>query len=92
MPYIKKERRTAITKHGSAGSVGLNIDALEIESVGELNFAITKLCLDFLEKDGRAYRSFNEIVGVLECVKLEFYRKAVVEYEDEKIKENGDVY
>jgi hypothetical protein len=89
MPYIKKERRAEIAKDSK---FGFNIEAIDVESVGELNFAITKLCLDFLERDGRAYRSFNEIVGVLECVKLEFYRKAVVPYEEEKTKENGDVY
>jgi len=90
MPYIKPERRKLIFW---ANDINLPVvDVNSIESVGELNFAITKLCIDFLEKDGRAYRSFNEIVGVLECVKLEFYRKAVAPYEEEKEMENGSIY
>ena len=36
--------------------------------------------------------SLMEVRGVVECVKLEFYRRAVAAYEDEKCKENGDVY
>jgi len=32
------------------------------------------------------------VIGALEACKLEFYRRAVVPYEDKKIKENGDVY
>jgi len=31
-------------------------------------------------------------MGVLECIKQEFYRRAVAPYEDKKKEENGDVY
>jgi len=31
-------------------------------------------------------------VGVLECAKLELYRRIAAPYEDEKIVETGDVY
>ncbi len=37
------------------------------------------------------YSKANELVGVLECVKQEFYRRQVVPYEEEKIRENGDL-
>ena len=37
------------------------------------------------------YSKANELVGVLECVKQEFYRRQVVPYEEEKIGENGDL-
>jgi len=43
-------------------------------------------------KDDIRYASLNEVIGVLECVKQEFYRKKVVPYEKRKIKENSDVY
>lgn len=72
---------------------------------GELNYLVTQLCLSYLDscKDRsglmvtkevkrNSYRDYNEVVGALECCKLEFYRRAVSIYEDEKIKENGDVY
>jgi hypothetical protein len=31
------------------------------------------------------------LIGMLECAKLELYRRSVANYEDEKILENGDV-
>lgn len=40
---------------------------------------------------GRSYTVFNSIIGVFESAKLEFYRRRVASYEDEKIQENGAV-
>lgn len=85
MPYIKKEDREKL-------NTTINILSDEISSVGNLNYTITKLCLNFLKRSTRSYTSLNEIPGVLECVKLEFYRRAMSLYEDAKISENGDVY
>jgi len=56
---------------------------------GTLNYVITRI---ILVTGPQSYSDYNALVGVLECCKLEFYRRAVVAYEDEKIKENGDVY
>jgi len=54
---------------------------------------VTKLCLEWISKQtAEGYTTYNEVVGVLECAKLEMYRRAVAPYEDEKIAENGDVY
>ena len=58
---------------------------------GALNFYITKIILSYLGFAPK-YKDFNEVIGVLECVKLEMYRRAVVPYEDKKREENGDVY
>ena len=77
MPYIKKERREEIE---------------ELESIGELNYFITTMCKSWLEQHGTSYTSINDVIGALECAKLEFYRRIAVPYEDIKIKENGDVY
>lgn len=79
MPYIPPYRRE-------------DLETLDPHSAGELNYKITQTLLQYLKAQGTSYDSLNEIVGVLECAKLEFYRRAVVAYEDEKIKENGDVY
>jgi hypothetical protein len=35
---------------------------------------------------------YNDVIGALECCKLELYRRMVAPYENTKIKENGDVY
>lgn len=77
MPYIEKEKRE---------------EAFKAENAGELNYLVTLLCKDYLKRKGQRYSILNEIVGVLECAKLEFYRRAAVPYEDSKIEENGDVY
>ena len=37
------------------------------------------------------YTNMSQVVGVLETVKLEFVRRFLEGYEDEKIQDNGDV-
>ena len=83
MPYIKKDDRALFQS-------GLDFLTDYIRSPGEANYVITKMLLEAF--DPESYSDFNEIIGILECCKLEFYRRAVATYEDAKIKENGDVY
>ncbi len=91
MPYIKQERRRDITDYPSQNSV--IVKTRNIDSAGELNFAITSVIADYIAGHGeRSYAIINEVIGVLECAKLELYRRIASPYEDEKIKENGDVY
>jgi len=81
MPYITKTARQVLDAGQDAP-----MDA------GELNYAVTKLCLSYLDEGAMSYRRLNEIIGVLECAKLEVYRRMVAPYEDEKMAESGDVY
>ncbi|MEE8372500.1 MAG: hypothetical protein V3R87_02025 [Dehalococcoidia bacterium] len=61
--------------------------------VGELNYKITEACIDFIEENGGlSYTTVQNVIGVLECAKLELYRRVLAPYEDTKIAENGDVY
>jgi hypothetical protein len=62
------------------------------ESGGELNYLITTLIQEYILREGLSYATLNEVIGVLECAKLELYRRVVTPYEDSKIQENGDVY
>ena len=81
MPYIKKERREAI------------LTGAKPQDAGELNFAITHLADSYLAAKGEIrYAYLNEVIGALECAKLELYRRIAAPYEDIKIKEAGDVY
>jgi hypothetical protein len=57
-----------------------------------LNFAITTLLDKELQKNGVNYSNINALIGVLECAKLELYRRVASPYEDVKIEENGDAY
>ncbi len=81
MPYITQQDRLA-----------LRDPARRPESAGELNYAITTAVLDWIERQGRSYATFNAAIGALECAKLELYRRMVAPYEDTKIAANGDVY
>lgn len=80
MPYIKQQRRAEIDGGGWA------------TSPGELNYQLTRLALRYLNSAGINYQNLNDVIGAFEAAKLEFYRRAVVPYEDKKIKENGDIY
>ena len=59
---------------------------------GELAYVITRACLTYLEDANLDYSSYAQVVGILETVKLELYRRMVVPYEDRKCQENGDVF
>lgn len=82
MPYIKKYDRPKIDAA---------LRFLEPLNVGEMNYVITKLCRKFIAENGERYESYNALIGVLECAKLELYRRKISPYEDIKILSNGDV-
>ena len=67
--------------------------ATDPETAGELNYAVTRLVDAYLvARGGIRYAYLNEAVGALECAQLELYRRLAAPYEDEKLKETGDVY
>ncbi len=85
MPYVNSEARSRL----AAGEAPRN--------AGELNYAVTRLVDAYLLGRGREagrvrYAHLNEVMGVLECAKLELYRRVAAPYEDEKQAESGDVY
>jgi len=87
MPYIHQSERTIIDEV---------VDGLveEADSFGKLNYSITKLVLGYARRyyANHKYSGAVVVMGTLVCVGLEFYRRFVAPHEDEKIKENGDVY
>lgn len=84
MPYINAQDRSKFT------DMFCNIP--EINTAGELNYALTMICKDYINDNGHCYQTFNDIIGALEGCKLEFYRRIAAPYEDTKIESNGDVY
>ena len=87
MPYIKQEKRPLFTKEIEALVKKLEEQPLT-EQDGDLNYIITSI-LKLLYKP--RYFNCNRAIGVLEAIKLEYYRRVVAPYEDTKIKDNGDV-
>ena len=82
MPYIKQKRREQIS---------LAVVNFCPENAGDLNYVITVMIDNYIRNYGENYANYNEMIGALECCKLEYYRRGISPYEDEKIKENGDV-
>lgn len=87
MPYIKSENRKKYEK--VLRELVDIMKPLPLEEVdGELNYVVTKILKDVYPL---RYFHINKAVGVLECIKLEFYRRVAAPYEDLKMKESGDV-
>lgn len=81
MPYVNAADR----KRLDGGDAPTN--------AGELNYAISRLVDRYIAaRSPVRYGDLNEVVGVLECAKLELYRRVVVPYEDRKKAQHGDVY
>ena len=94
MPYIKKELRETLESSlvKLSNAICMEIQEDSNQRAGILNYVITSL-IDSVYgplKDAK-YRDYNEAIGMLECCKLEFYRRGVAPYEDLKERENGSV-
>lgn len=83
MPYISPKQRTELQPHDS-----------KAVNVGELTYMLTKVVIDYIDHDQEplSYQKIAEVVGALDCTKMEFYRRMAIDYEDAKIEVNGDVY
>ena len=99
MPYIKQGQRDRIERdlvtNACEDGIGLAGFGESLWDEGELNYVITTICLDYMGLPDCAepsYAKINEVIGVLECAKLEMYRRLAGPYEDFKASENGDLY
>ena len=87
MPYIKKEHRPAADT--LIDPVIEHLKNLPVEEQdGTLNYLVTKIIKQVYPKK---YFHLNRALGVLSAITQELYRRVIGPYEDEKIKENGDV-
>ena len=87
MPYIPQESRlSADTELQNAGLSFIP------ENAGELNFVVSTFIANYIKENGLKYAAVNEMIGALECAKMELNRVIIGPYEDRKIAENGGVY
>lgn len=84
MPYISRNEKPYF-------EVPLEI-LHSINTPGQFNYLLTRLAIAYLSNNGKSYKTYNDIIGALECCKQELYRRSVAPYENTKIQENGDVY
>lgn len=93
MPYIKPDRRDFLVeaiedeKHGITEVAWIH----DIENAGELQYVMAVMFKSYMKRKGLNYQHCNDVMGALTGAQMEFYRRTVVPYEGEKIKENGDV-
>ena len=81
MPYIKsKTKRHALDKI-------IKERGFLLKEKGCLNYFLFK----FAKETCKNYEDFRNLLGDLEMVKNEIYRRQIIRYEDKKIVENGDV-
>lgn len=90
MPYLTPEDK----KHLEQEAVVAN-DIRELgvncRTAGELNYTITRILQGYLLGKKKCYQTMNDIMGALEGAKIEFYRRTIAPYENEKIQSNGDL-
>jgi hypothetical protein len=82
MPYIKEDERE---KYDNIVNLILELSGNEI--TGKLNYILYKLAKEYCI----IYEDYRNFIGELESAKLEIYRRLVARYENQKIKENGDI-
>ena len=86
MPYIRQDKREPIDE-----SLKISLNNAWYHNAGSLNYLITRLFHRHIVQRGLKYEVINELIGVLECCKLELYRMIAAKYEDKKRLENGPV-
>ncbi len=95
MPYIVEEKRQQIDREIDAihqALVNLELDDDQNNMEGNMNYVITRLLMMvYGDKDSTSYSNVNDAIGLLECVKQEYYRKVAVPYETQKEFENGHI-
>ena len=82
MPYIKPEKREDMDK------VVYEMARIPVLADGDLNYILFKYCKCHMKP---SYNSYKNFCGELRQCVTEIERRLLAPYEDEKIKENGDV-
>jgi hypothetical protein len=88
MPYITRKDRKQYQEILS--SLAEIIPQDRMQRPGHMNYIVSLLIEKVYGKEMR-YADHNEVMGFLNCIALEFYRRKTAPYEDLKIAEEGDL-
>jgi hypothetical protein len=88
MPYISRSERKQYQEVLSALASIVPQDRML--RPGHMNY-IVSLLIEKVYGSQLRYADHNEVMGVLNCIALEFYRRKTAPYEDVKIAEEGDL-
>ena len=88
MPYITKERRDNFE-----APLRILVDRINSDCPGELNYIISYLLNSIIRRHlVKSYSWLSQWRAAINDASDEFYRRVIGPYENEKRKENGDVY
>ena len=82
MPYIKQQLKF------NADEVVEKMRENGIIADGDLNYILFKYCKKYIKP---SYNNYKNYIGELHQCIVEIERRILAPYEDEKIKENGDI-
>lgn len=82
MPYVKKEQRPELD------DIVWLMEKRGIRADGDLNYILFRYCKYYVPK---SYNSIKNFLGELNEAAEEIRRRILAPYEEEKIKESGDV-
>lgn len=88
MPYIARKDRAPYQR--AVNELAALVPGDRTARPGHMNYIIS-LLIRRVYGESMRYADHNEVVGLLNCVQQEFYRRATVPYEDEKIAQEGDL-
>ena len=92
MPYIVRDDRKILDTLNGGDSVAKYLATRPKDKfAGDLNYLNFKIIKTYIAANGKKYVIFAVILGSLLCCILEVYRRLVANYEEQKIKDNGDV-
>ena len=82
MPYIKQDRRDVLDQIVDA------MDVANVKADGDLNYILFAFCKRYVSP---SYNNYKNFCGEIYQCATEIERKLLGPYEDEKIRNNGDV-
>ena len=86
MPYITKQEKTELKPL---------LDQVSISTPGSLTYAVSILMMSYLKptvNNPLSFTSLNSVIGAVERALDEFKRRILDPYEQQKIRDNGDIY
>lgn len=87
MPYINPSERPVV-------DALINYDRLIGLTPGQVNYLLTRIIVRWMKSNlpYTSYASRSRAHGILQDVATEWYRRMIAPYEDQKCRDNGDVY
>ena len=90
MPYIVPEQREQLDP--AIRQLAYNIEQLPADNQdGAVTYVISRLLVELYAGTRGNFFTMNRANGILSSAAHEFYRRIVGPYEDQKIKNNGDL-